>query len=151
MKTLSRYRNCYMRTDRYGEASRWVLFIFLCVNLQKHFFLRRLLVLLELGVQMQSEVTQVAEESYANCSLLRRAVAVKFKTLYVCLVHRNTVDSSPSVRPLCLSWPRLFLYVSGTIFFAHFCICFLLWFPLAWARSYVCCRHYNKCLLQTLQ
>jgi hypothetical protein len=57
---------------------------------------------------MQPKITRVSGESYANCSLLREAFAVKFKTFYVCVMHRNAVDSSPSIMRFVTIVPEVF-------------------------------------------
>jgi hypothetical protein len=71
-------------------------------------FLREILCLWELGVYMQPKVTRVAGESYANCSLLREVFAVKYKTFYACLMHRNAVDSFPSIMRFVTIVPEVF-------------------------------------------
>ena len=57
---------------------------------------------------MRPKVTRVTGESYANCSLLRQAFAVTHKTFYVCLMHRNALDSSPSIMRFVTIVPEVF-------------------------------------------
>jgi hypothetical protein len=57
---------------------------------------------------MQPKVTRFVGESYANRPLLREAFVVKYKTFYVCLMHRNAVDCSPSIRRFVTIVPEVF-------------------------------------------